>query len=184
MVWCSSPTSHIFTPYSLFTPYSQLIHSLFAHKKNTRLPFSFLRPASRCRRAVARAPAYSRIIRIICIFAAYLVINVEIETEEFERDETEEIDRDGTHPERKAVVVAVKVRRAQRQPETPKTEATGEDIEALFAGFEADPASAGAALDVDIDTVHPPKTELGRFGDAALQAAFDGVRITLRGSKG
>ena len=82
------------------------------------------------------------------------------------------------------VTVAVKVRRAQRHPETPTTEATAEDIEALFAGFEADPASAGAALDVDLHKVHAPKTEHGRFGDAALQAAFDCVRITFVGPSG
>ena len=83
-----------------------------------------------------------------------------------------------------AVLVAVKVRTAERQPETPTTEATAKDIETLFAGFEADRASAGAALDADIHKVHSPKIELGRFGDAALQAAFEGVRITFVGPRG
>ena len=80
--------------------------------------------------------------------------------------------------------VAVKVHLAKRQPETPSTEATAEDIMALFTGFETDPASASAALHVDFRSIHSPQIQLGRFGDAALQAAFDAVRITFVGPKG
>ena len=94
------------------------------------------------------------------------------------------VEVEGEHNDVQIVRVAVKVRTARRQPETPSTEATAEDIEKLFAGFAATPASAGVAPDVDIRKVHPPQIELGHFGGAALQAAFDAVRITFVGPKG
>ena len=110
--------------------------------------------------------------------AADLVIDVETK-DLVNNDETE-----GAPRRRIAVLVAVRVRTAQRQPETPKTEATAEDLLTLFAAFEANQPSACAALDADIHKVHSPKTEHGRFGDAALRAAFDGVRITFVGPRG
>ena len=82
------------------------------------------------------------------------------------------------------VQVAVKVRTEKRRPETPPTEATGEDVEGLFAGFEADRASSCAALEVDVHKVHSPESRCGHFGDAAIRAAFDAVRITFVGPAG
>ena len=82
------------------------------------------------------------------------------------------------------VLVSVKVRTASRLPDTPTTEATAEDIERLFAGFASDPARTSVALGVDIHAAHAAQTAVGRFGDAAIQAAFDAVRITFVGPKG
>ena len=92
--------------------------------------------------------------------------------------EVDKLDKDTLTP---WLQVAVKVRTAKRGPETPTAEATAEDIEALFNGYKDSLASASAALEMDIHEVDSPRTELGRFGDAALQAAFDAVRITFVG---
>ena len=82
------------------------------------------------------------------------------------------------------IKVAVKVRQRKRQAETPSNEATGEDLERLFAGFQSNVSSARDALAVHVTKAYSPTVVDGHFGETALQAAFDSLRITFVGPKG